>query len=808
MPKYLVTSGAQFTPFTYEQMAKPIMQLQEAHNAAQDAYDELTMNTDALDQYIRNGDTEARRLYDNYREKLDALQSNLWNYGYTAQTRRDLQAARRGFADDINRISKAVEARQNASNKYWDARHNNPNLVTGEDPGVASLNNYMRDDTYGQNWFSYDTAQFEKEVGTEVQNRAREILNGLTDANGVVRNTALAGTLTRVLKQGVTNEETVQASTVVDDVLNMNAADRQAYYTANNIDDAVQLLTETLLNKYDSTGIRNSDVSAEGRARLLNSGKSGFSYGVMAPEIKDFDDPEYAYQRQMRLYKDQLKANKEANKDDNKPNTYEFSRATQDISNDRFADVQEDAAKKYKPYENGKTYTITLEDGSVQTVDSPWAMADYIFNSDVRERIRQSFGGLDVALPAQGGGVLGTGMLVNNNTRQYGTAIAQNPSTGEIVHIPVYTGNISKIDASKYGFSKDDVGVYNSDGNLNTGATTAFNNGRREYESHVQKMKELNPSIDFDSLAITPEQQKEYRKKYLQEDDPQSLLSSRDLYSAITASAMTGSYPVATIVGTEQAFNDLRTNLGNRLFDSVHSAASTEKTGKDSKYTFYPVSEDGITETEKGTTDLLTVFGEAAGTDKSKNVNSDNISSITVSPIDLARAANTGRLLFTMTTATGPTGKWKADISLLGPEIQNALMGSNSVVGSDGRTYAGASVAQQAADMMLPITNAGAVLNMTDQQAAEYSQRLFDTLYIPNATKQNSLPTVMDAATGQQRPATAKEIARNPVLRKKLYNSVAAWLDNIISVTRDEMTVKRRQTLSTTSQDPNTLIPQ
>ena len=72
MPRYLVTSGSHFTPFSYDELAKPIMQVQEAHNAAQDAYDTLSLETNALGRYISDnpGDSKAKALYDNYINKL------------------------------------------------------------------------------------------------------------------------------------------------------------------------------------------------------------------------------------------------------------------------------------------------------------------------------------------------------------------------------------------------------------------------------------------------------------------------------------------------------------------------------------------------------------------------------------------------------------------------------------------------------------------------------------------------------------------------------------------------------------------
>ena len=111
MAKYLVTSGSSFEPFTYYQLVKPIAQMAEAHRSAQDAYDTITTESEALRRYIEQepNDSAARSMYNNYMNRLNSLQQNLWDNGYTAQTRRDLSAARAGYASDITRLGTAVK---------------------------------------------------------------------------------------------------------------------------------------------------------------------------------------------------------------------------------------------------------------------------------------------------------------------------------------------------------------------------------------------------------------------------------------------------------------------------------------------------------------------------------------------------------------------------------------------------------------------------------------------------------------------------------------------------------------------------
>lgn len=306
MPKFIVTRDSYFRPLDYAELVRPVAHMQEAHNAAQEAYDKLSMETSALDRYISteegSGDEEARRLYDSYREKLSTLQDNLWKHGINAGVKRDLSIARNGYMQDVARIGKAIEARQERSKEYWDAYHKNPDLVLGKDPMGYGLDSYMRDDNFGRDWFSVDSAQFEKDVASDVKSRAQSMIRDLDDPNNVHKNPRLKAILTRIVGHGVTNDEISEADRVFDDVLDMTDADRAAYYGSRGVSDAAQILVETLINRYDSTGIRTAEgVSDEGKQKLIGRGKAGWNAGVMAPDIKDFNDTDYEMQQKMRL---------------------------------------------------------------------------------------------------------------------------------------------------------------------------------------------------------------------------------------------------------------------------------------------------------------------------------------------------------------------------------------------------------------------------------------------------------------------------------------------------------------------------
>lgn len=304
MGRFIVTSGTHFDPISFEQMGQMITNANQKYEAADDAYSEIASNTEALERYISDNpnDSEAKKMYDSYKNKLTTLQENLWNNGYNAQTRRDLRDARASYAKDMGRLNDVITRRREAAKQYATAMHNNPHLVLGKNPGDAGLNAYLQDDNFGNDWFSYDSSKFETEVGAEVANRMKGLVRGLQDKNSIVKNPALKSTLTRVLTNGATNEEVSEARALAPSLIGYSQSERTRAYNemkkaGNPVSVVAQIMIDTLADKYQSTGITNSDADDSQKSRLVNRGLAGFSYGIGAPDIKDFNDPDFDLQQ-------------------------------------------------------------------------------------------------------------------------------------------------------------------------------------------------------------------------------------------------------------------------------------------------------------------------------------------------------------------------------------------------------------------------------------------------------------------------------------------------------------------------------
>lgn len=108
---------SKFSPFTYDEMVKPLLQYKEAYEKAEAEYTDLATQTEAWrDSVNRENSPEAFEMFQRYSGDLDNI-INDFSKGMTASNRRALIGMKRRYAQDILPIAKASEALKEA-NKF------------------------------------------------------------------------------------------------------------------------------------------------------------------------------------------------------------------------------------------------------------------------------------------------------------------------------------------------------------------------------------------------------------------------------------------------------------------------------------------------------------------------------------------------------------------------------------------------------------------------------------------------------------------------------------------------------------------
>lgn len=730
MSRFLVTNGVTFEPFSFEELIKPLAYKQERHDAAQEVYDKLSMDTEALGHYIKDNedDREAKALYDSYREKLASLQENLWNNGVTAQTRRDLSAARAGYANDIQRLGKAIESRQARSKEYWDNVHKNPDLIVGIDPGTYGLDKYLNDDNFGSNWFSYSGDKFMSEVGADAKARALEMRRNIQQEKEV------PGYITRIAQQGFTNDEVEKAISAV----------RDGSYPGME-EGAEKILATTLADHISATGaIKGSNISDEQYDRFFGYGRTGLSQGIFAPDVKDFRDVEDEYRRNVAIASSRAHLDKDVTP----------AGGYTDSSPERLESPEYDKYAKYmsrvnKSFRKGSK-VVYMPDGSPVEISNKIEGSAAIYDTPSRRAFREAYG-VDVALDA-------SNFFGTTDSRQTFSLPALDSNgkasfnkDGSRQTITVTTRNLKNKDADSLGLNSlakklglegfnDFVGLYDKNGKLRKEETKIYNDARIRHFKAVSDVQKNNPDLRLSSVAMTPEQERRLREGRFGDGLGIPATASISEADAIMRSKYftEHNFTPATLVSVAGVDDALRKHFVEQLNLNINNIIASDGKGnklpKGSNYTIKKLGK-GLMSEEGEIRDL----GSALGTNKNGDIVTDNFNTVTFNPYDIAEDPKNPSFRFT--TKNGKD-VYKAKASLLGDFVNNILTAPeyNGKSISDNSNNGVYSASDAVKYMMLPLTDAGRFSIMPDSILDDWWQNT--CAYLGNTYNPNIDPSI------------------------------------------------------------------
>lgn len=741
MARYLVTSDSHFTPFTYDEMVKPLAQMTEAHNAAQEKFDALNFETEALRNYIdKDNDPLVQQRYDAYLEKLNRLQSNLRENGIGSGTSRDLTEARAAYVSDITKIAKAIKDRQDRSATFWEAKHKNPDLIMGEDPGLSSLDEFFSNDKFGQDFYSYSGNALTKEVGTDAQTRMKEVFRQPTYR----KNPDLPGYYIKREFTGATSEEVDKATNAARSVLFGGVSKDDA---TKKLSEPERILTEVLLSHMESAGLTGK-VTPEEYQRAFDYATAGLSQAIGTERTTDIQDREFASPK--------------SGSGNPVKNTagYTFFPDIRSRKSPEFDEVSKIVSKKREGYGNsGINLVIPGSKGGdaneMHNVQSPFTMGNFVYNTPYRSEARTLFGGLDIALSA--------------SKEQVGTIyVGGRPVT-------VMTKKVSGSEAEELGGDVAIVGKRNGKEEILRNESIAYNKARALHDAYVQRIANEN-SFDIRNVAITPDEQYDLYRKF--GFDP--LMDPSDLEAAVTAKARVEDYTQSTLLQAHKAFDPDREVFGELMINSF-----SEDAGESSRRVAYRVDKESGARSESGTGKESDIFN----TDSNGKALASSLRTIYFDPYEVAKAWSpygADSIMFNFTTDKDNDQIWEADIVNLGPEIVNRFKNSAA-------TY----IMHEA---LLPMMEPDKCLLMSTKDAVAWADNIYKYL---NANPNGEIITPIVKEGDRYRPATPAEIVRDKVAQQQLYNAARQWLDMLLSGSRQLVHEDQQQHRSFTAKDPS-----
>lgn len=148
MPNYIITTKANFKPFSYAELLAPVASATEAHRELEDAYSDLSSEASVWEKLANSEpDKDVYNVYKNYSNDLQAQADKLAKEGLTPTSRRDLLNMKSRYRSDIKPIEEAWTKRE-ADIKEYKQLAKDPTLLSGDsNPMNASLTSYMNGNT-------------------------------------------------------------------------------------------------------------------------------------------------------------------------------------------------------------------------------------------------------------------------------------------------------------------------------------------------------------------------------------------------------------------------------------------------------------------------------------------------------------------------------------------------------------------------------------------------------------------------------------------------------------------------------------
>ena len=249
MANYALTVTPKFTPFTYDELVKPVEAYQKVYDAYNEKYDEIE---DEISKYknLEQSDPEAYSRYADYVNKLQIERDSLMKKGLSTDTRRNFSDLRRQYSEQIVPLTEAEKRKKELVKNYEDMKKTNPTLLTDVDPREIKLSQLIENPNMG--FESYSGNLLQAQMETQMSALADDILSNPVKWMGAT------------MKQhyGFTYDEVVKAL--------KNPYDQKSTNIINQLANKV----------FESSGILNWNTSDDVKQNAYNWAMQGAMKGV------------------------------------------------------------------------------------------------------------------------------------------------------------------------------------------------------------------------------------------------------------------------------------------------------------------------------------------------------------------------------------------------------------------------------------------------------------------------------------------------------------------------------------------------
>lgn len=148
MAQAYITTGSQFTPYTFGELLKPFLLYKEELDKQTKDFEDYGTNAEAIGAFLdSNLDSDIYSTYTNYMDALNSAATDLSKQGLTPESREKLSALKRSFNRDMLPIKAGIEARDKARQQWNELSAKDRTLMTSFNPNTASVSAFMNGKT-------------------------------------------------------------------------------------------------------------------------------------------------------------------------------------------------------------------------------------------------------------------------------------------------------------------------------------------------------------------------------------------------------------------------------------------------------------------------------------------------------------------------------------------------------------------------------------------------------------------------------------------------------------------------------------
>ena len=148
MPNYFVTTGAKFTPFSYERYIKPYETYKENYEKVEDEYNTLIDKASIWEKLANDAkDADVYQQYKNYADNLKSAADNLMKMGLTPEIKQSLSGMRDRYQKEIIPIEDAYNKREELIKEQKELKNKDNSIFFDIDYGDIGLRDIMNSST-------------------------------------------------------------------------------------------------------------------------------------------------------------------------------------------------------------------------------------------------------------------------------------------------------------------------------------------------------------------------------------------------------------------------------------------------------------------------------------------------------------------------------------------------------------------------------------------------------------------------------------------------------------------------------------